>query len=105
MAATQFEPISARRAFPCFDEPTFRSTFSVRIMHDSDHFALSNTVVEEIVRLENGLLETRFEKSVPMVTYLLAIAVCNFKNKSVITEKGVKVGSLEISVKCIFSNN
>ncbi|GFX11182.1 endoplasmic reticulum aminopeptidase 2 [Trichonephila clavipes] len=91
LATTQFESIHARKAFPCFDEPTFKSTFNVSIMHDSEHFALSNTMVESISEIDNNLLVTRFEKTVPMVTYLLCIVVCDYKYRETITENGVRL--------------
>ncbi|KAF8765157.1 Glutamyl aminopeptidase like protein [Argiope bruennichi] len=91
LASTQFEAVHARKAFPCFDEPAFRSTFTVSVIHNTDYFALSNTKAENTSEIGNGLLLTKFEKTVPMVTYLLCIVVCDFKFKETVTDNGVKL--------------
>ena len=45
-ALTQFEATAARRAFPCFDEPDFKATFSITLLSRKGLTVLSNMPVE-----------------------------------------------------------
>lgn len=46
LAATVFEPGSARKAFPCFDEPHLRAPFKLSVFRDRFHLGLSNSLVQ-----------------------------------------------------------
>ena len=91
LATTQFEPTSARKAFPCFDEPEMKANFTITIVHPADTTALSNMQVESREETESGDIVTHFAPSVRMSTYLVAFIVCQFKSLSVIVDDRVNV--------------
>lgn len=45
MITTQFEPIYARKALPCFDEPSFKSKFKLTIRLQTGLQVISNMPV------------------------------------------------------------
>lgn len=77
IASTQFEPTGARRVFPCFDEPQYKSTFDLRVIHPRNRSAISNTVVTNIIHAGSKTM-TSFKRSPIMSTYLLALAITDF---------------------------
>ncbi|TMS03121.1 Endoplasmic reticulum aminopeptidase 2 [Larimichthys crocea] len=91
LASTHFEPTSARMAFPCFDEPSFKANFSIRVRRSSEYIALSNMPVVKTVEVNDGILEDRFDTSVKMSTYLVAFVICDFKSVTATTSSGVQV--------------
>lgn len=75
-AVTQMEPISARNAFPGFDEPRFKTPFELRLTVPAQDVAVANTRQLRESRSADGKWKTLdFAATQPLPTYLVAFAV------------------------------
>jgi cytosol alanyl aminopeptidase len=72
---TQFEAISARQAFPCFDEPSFKIPWQVTLHVPQDDVAVGNTKVEKETPESDGMKAVRFTETKPLPSYLIAFGV------------------------------
>ena len=77
-AYTHFEPLSARRAFPIFDEPRFKTPFDLSVTIGGSDSAISNGAERETVELNDGRKRVSFRTTKPIPTYLVALAVGDF---------------------------
>jgi len=79
VVVTQFEATYARKAFPCLDEPAFKAKFRVILEGIEPGLeALSNMPVATRATRSDGTVTYRYEESVPMSTYLLAVVIGRF---------------------------
>ena len=95
IATTQFEATDARRAFPCWDEPEFKATFSVTQVIDEKLTAISNGRVTS-ESIENGKKTVEFAKTMKMSTYLVAFVIGEF-----VSSKPVNVNGKEVRIWCV----
>jgi aminopeptidase N len=95
--STQLEPDLARRVFPCFDDPNYKSTFdiSVKIPKNSNNnlTCLSNMPLEIKVNQLEFILY-KFKTTPVMSTYLVCVIIGDLKQvfkKPLITKSGILV--------------
>eukprot|EP00124_Ichthyophonus_hoferi_P001800 Ihof_evm13s104 gene=Ihof_evmTU13s104 len=115
MAVSQMEPTDARRAFPCWDEPLIKATFTIHLTAERGLAILSNMDAASTVDVpDTNLTEVTFEKTPIMSTYLVAFLVGEFEYVEGFTKEGVRVRtytpiglkyqgefSLEVATKCL----
>jgi cytosol alanyl aminopeptidase len=76
---TQFEPLHARRAFPCFDEPQWKTPWTLTLTVPAADLAVANTPVVSERALPDGMKQVRFATTKPLPTYLVAFAAGPFE--------------------------
>lgn len=74
-AFTHLQAIDARRVFPAFDEPRFKTPFDIALVVRDGDRAVSNAPLAESAPAAGGMTRLRFETSEPLPTYLVALAV------------------------------
>jgi aminopeptidase N/puromycin-sensitive aminopeptidase len=77
--ATQFEATDARRAFPSFDEPSYKATFDITAIADKGLVTISNQRVVSDTPGPGDKHTVRFATTAKMSSYLAALVVGNFE--------------------------
>lgn len=76
-AFTQFEALAAREAYPCFDEPRFKTPYTTSVTTPAGMLAVSNTPLSVTTPL-GDMTRYDFQTTPPLPSYLVALAVGNF---------------------------
>ncbi|KAJ2952361.1 hypothetical protein O0L34_g4646 [Tuta absoluta] len=78
-ATTQFQPFHARKAFPCFDEPQFKSRYTLSITRSANlSQSYSNMAIANTETLPNGRVRETFLPTPIISAYLIAFHVSDF---------------------------
>jgi aminopeptidase N len=70
---TQFESIDARAAYPGFDEPGFKTPFTVSVTTHPDYVVTGNSPQVSVTKAAGGLEKHQLAATKPLPTYLVAI--------------------------------
>ncbi|MDE1869238.1 MAG: M1 family metallopeptidase [Candidatus Micrarchaeota archaeon] len=95
IVTTQFEAVSARKAFPCIDEPIAKATFDVTMIVEKDLSAISNMPIKKSIQLNSTKKAVTFYTTPRMSTYLLYLAAGKFEFRS------GKLGKLPIRIVAV----
>jgi alanyl aminopeptidase len=77
-AFSQFESTDARRAFPCFDEPSYKVPWQLTLVVKKEHVAVSNTPILSVEERPEGMKAVTFAETRPLPSYLVALGVGPF---------------------------
>ncbi len=70
---TNFEPYSAHRLFPSFDQPDIKATYQLTVSAPADWTLIANSNATATEDIGDGLTRHTFEQTRPFSTYLFAL--------------------------------
>ncbi len=79
---TQFESIDARAAYPGFDEPGFKTPFTVSVKTHPGFVVVGNSPEASVTKVAGGLEKHQLAPTRPLPTYLVAIDTGPFVHKT-----------------------
>ena len=88
---TQFEASDARRFFPSWDEPSFRTPYDLRMTVPAGQSVVSNMPQASRVERPDGTSEVVFQTTPSMSSYLLFVGVGDF-DRITTTAAGTEIG-------------
>lgn len=108
LATTHFEPIDARRCFPCWDEPARKAVFTITLVCKEGMVGVSNMPESRSEVLSDGRRRITFLPTPKMSTYLLAFCIGEFDFVQQQALAGTIVRVLSVpgkSLQCSFALN
>lgn len=107
---TLFVPDRARTAFPCFDQPNLKATYSLTLDVPADWQAIANGDLEEL-KEESSRKKYRFKESDLLSTYLFAFVAGKFnlyradlqKQAASLLYRETDTAKLSVSLPAIYS--
>ncbi|MGO9829615.1 MAG: M1 family metallopeptidase [Myxococcaceae bacterium] len=93
---TFFEPVDARRAFPCFDEPSFKIPWTLSLSVPAADAAFANAPAVSTTDVGGGLKTVAFAETRPLPSYLVAFVVGPFE-----VVKGAPAGNEAIPLQFV----
>ncbi len=95
LATTQFQATHARKAFPCWDEPSYKATFEISIRVPAGMEAVSNAAETSRDPLDDGGHIAHFGPTITMSTYLVAWVVgpLDFSETRIVSGTPIRVVS------------
>jgi aminopeptidase N len=79
---TQFESIDARSAYPGFDEPGFKTPFTVSVTTHPGFVVVGNSPQVSVTKAAGGLEKHQLAPTRPLPTYLVAIDTGPFEHRT-----------------------
>ncbi|PIO64516.1 peptidase family M1, partial [Teladorsagia circumcincta] len=92
-AITDIQPGSARKLFPCFDEPRFKAPLSLTILHPKGTTATANAmeITDGQATSDPMWLKTSFDVTRPLPTSMTAFTLTDFEKAQTTTDTGAKI--------------